>query len=98
MFVKLRYKRPDGDTSMPLERTVPDRVGALSEDFRFAASVAAFGMILRSSPHAGNATLESVTAWAKASLGADPSGYRHEFVQLVEAARALAATEEDDER
>ncbi len=98
MFVKLRYKQPDAETSIPLDRTVPDRIGALSEDFRFAASVAAFGMILRSSPHAGNATLESVAAWASASVGEDPEGYRHEFVQLVEAARALAATEDDVER
>jgi Ca-activated chloride channel homolog len=97
MFVKLRYKQPDGDSSVLLDRTVPDRAGALSEDFRFAASVAAFGMILRGSPHAGSASLEAVSQWARASLGEDREGYRREFVQLVDAAAALMATEDRQE-
>lgn len=60
-----------------------------STDFRFAASVASFGMILRHSPHRGNATLDAVAEIAQSSLGVDKSGYRSEFVGLVRSAKAL---------
>jgi Ca-activated chloride channel homolog len=51
--------------------------------------VAAFGMILRDSPHKGDATLTKVTDWATAGLGADPGGQRTEFIGLTYAARRL---------
>ena len=59
------------------------------EDFRFAASVAAFGMVLRDSPHKGNADLGRVLDWARGALGDDPDGRRAEFGQMV--AQAWAA-------
>jgi Ca-activated chloride channel family protein len=47
-------------------------------------------MLLRDSPHKGNATFAAVAELALSSRGADLSGYRDEFVQLVERARALS--------
>ncbi|MEE8595971.1 MAG: von Willebrand factor type A domain-containing protein, partial [Gemmatimonadota bacterium] len=87
MFVKLRYKAPDGERSRLLELPVPDRVENASTDLRFSASVAAFGMLLRDSEQCGDFTLADVSRLARASLGEDRHGYRAEFVRLVEATR-----------
>lgn len=58
-------------------------------DFRFASSVAAFGMALRGSPHAGDATRESILGLAQGALADDPGGLRREFVGLMKKARLL---------
>lgn len=92
LTVKLRYKRPGESTSKLIERGVIDEgrsYSAASNDFRFAASVAAFGMILRDSPHKGTASLDQVHELAAASLGADRGGFRGEFVELVIKAKRL---------
>ncbi|MBI2194758.1 MAG: VWA domain-containing protein [Planctomycetes bacterium] len=93
MTVKLRYKQPDGDTSKLLEFPVTD--GGLSYlqasgDFKFAASVAAFGMILRDSPHKGTSTLDAVLELADEGKGSDREGYRAEFIELVKKAKAIS--------
>jgi Ca-activated chloride channel family protein len=90
--VKIRYKAPDSDTSTPFEVPLVDRGAAFesaSDDFRFAAAVAEFGMILRDSPHKGSATFDSVRRIADRARGGDASGYRSEFIELVVRARAL---------
>ena len=92
LLVKLRYKAPEGGASALIKRGVEDDgkdIGRASEDFRFAAAVAAFGMLLRDSPHKGGATLDGVRELAESSLGADPSGYRREFIDLVGKAREV---------
>ena len=97
MYVKLRYKLPDASTSRWLDHVVPSsRPTNGSEDLRFAASVASFGMILRDSEYRGSATLDDVLSLARGALGEDEGGYRAEFVKLVETVRArslLAAKE-----
>jgi Ca-activated chloride channel homolog len=89
LFVRLRYKQPDGETSKLLERAVVDRGEPASADLRFASAVAAFGLILRDSEYRGSATLDDVLRAAKASIGEDPNGYRADFIRVVEAARKL---------
>ena len=93
MFVKIRYKDPDGDTSKLLQHAVLDRTGTPSNDFRFATAVAGFGMLLRDSGHAGTFTLDDVVSLAEGSRGDDPRGYRGEFIRLVEASRDLKLLE-----
>jgi Ca-activated chloride channel family protein len=97
MYVKLRYKLPDANTSRWLDHVIQARrLSSGSTDLRFAASVAAFGMILRDSEHRGSATLDGVIEQARGALGRDEGGYRAEFVKLVETVRAqslLAAKE-----
>ena len=93
MMVKLRYKEPDGDTSMLITQGVHDSDLSFedaSENFRFACSVAAFGMLLRDSEYKGSATYDLVIMWARNAKGKDPEGYRAEFVKLVEMAALLA--------
>ena len=92
LTVRLRYKDPDGQESKPLEVPVVAEekpFAAASQDFQFAAAVAAFGMVLRDSKHRGDANLGSVLEIAESSLGDDPSGYRAEFLQLAMMARDL---------
>jgi len=92
LTLKLRYKEPDGDTSKLIEQPVTDsfaEYSQASEDFKFAASVAAFGMILRGSAHKGNATLEMVLELAAEGKGTDAKGYRAEFLELVAKAAEL---------
>lgn len=52
-------------------------------DFQFAAAVASFGMQIRDSKFGGRWTLQNVLSTAEASLGADRSGERTEFTDLV---------------
>jgi Ca-activated chloride channel family protein len=90
LTVKLRYKAPDGEQSKLLEHPVTDtggRFGDASGDFKFAAAVAAFGMILRDSEHKGSATLDAVLELAADGLGTDREGYRAEFIRLVRQAK-----------
>jgi Ca-activated chloride channel family protein len=65
-----------------------------SEDFRFAAAVAGFGMLLRESPYAGSANWNLVQTLARSGRGVDPHGHRAEFLRLVQLARALSSANE----
>jgi len=96
LTLKLRYKQPDGETSRLLEFPVRDGNKAYSQasqDFKFAAAVASFGMILRESPYQGNGTLAGVLELAEEGKGSDPHGYRGEFLELVKQARALRGSD-----
>lgn len=87
-FVQLRYKRPDDARSVLVQQAFLDRGGDGSGDLRFAASVAAFGMLLRTSEHVGDFSPGDVLELARGSLGDDEEGYRREFLALVRKARA----------
>ena len=89
LFVKLRYKDPNGSRSRLLSTAVRDLDVVPSSDFTFAASVAAFGMVLRDSKYCGAADLAAVLRWARSSVGRDHEGYRREFVRMVEEAQRL---------
>jgi Ca-activated chloride channel homolog len=86
LTVKIRYKAPEGDVSKKQEFPLVDAGAGFAKadgEFRFAAAVAAWGMLLRDSPHKGSATFEQVLAWAEDGLGDDTGGHRAEFIQLV---------------
>ena len=93
LTLKLRYKAPDGETSKLLEFPLTDDGKSYersSRDFRFAAAVASFGMLLRDSPHKGKANWSSTLELAIEGKGEDRSGYRAEFVGLIERAKAAS--------
>jgi Ca-activated chloride channel family protein len=93
LTVKLRYKEPSGDVSKPLNVGVPDNASSFrngSADFKFAAAVAEFGLLLRDSRYKGQSSFDAALELARASAGADLRGYRTEFVGLVETAKGLA--------
>jgi Ca-activated chloride channel family protein len=95
LVLRMRYKLPEASESTRMDVPFADRTLAFTsadDDFRFAAAVAAFGMLLKDSPYKGNATLEWVRAIAAASQGKDPGGYRDEFVSLVQKAIILDRT------
>lgn len=92
LTLKVRYKAPREDDSRLLTWAVPDdprEVQGVDSDFVWAAAVAEFGLLLRSSAHAESLSYDDVLALAQASRGADESGYRAEFVRLVHDAKAL---------
>jgi Ca-activated chloride channel homolog len=90
LTVKFRYKQPTGDTSKLITHVLEDKVTERpSEDFRFASSVAGFGMLLRHSENKGDLTYLKVKEMAEGSLGKDAGGYRAEMVRLVEKAGLL---------
>ena len=62
---------------------------AASEDFRFAAAVAALGMLLRESPFKGRASFDEAIRLAEGATGMDPQGYRREFVELLKQAQSI---------
>ena len=93
LFVKLRYKEPAGDVSQLLTRKVTDVTHETSDDFRFAAAVAAWGMLLRDSEHCGDFGLADVARMARGGLGEDLEGYRADFLDLLDTARSMDVLE-----
>jgi Ca-activated chloride channel family protein len=92
MTIKLRYKDPAGRKSklltFPLKNSNREYSSA-SDDFKFAASVAAFGMILRNSKYKGNATYKNILNLAENGLRNDKFGYRREFLNLIKQAKKI---------
>lgn len=65
-----------------------EQVGELDGDFAYAAAVAAYAMVRDGSPLKGAANLELVEKLARAGLGQETEGPRHEFLEQVRQARA----------
>jgi hypothetical protein len=97
--VRLRYKEPDGTTSKPISVPVNDArksFDSASDDYRFAASVCEFGMLLRETQHRGDMSFDHVLQVASGSKGHDQGGYRGEFVELATAARNMKQPRQRD--
>ena len=91
--VKLRWKKPDGDTSMLKEIPVAEAQitpKTPSEDFRFASAVAEFALIMSDSKFKGDASFDRILDRARHAKGEDLEGYRAEFIRIVETAQLLA--------
>ena len=92
LTLKLRYKLPSEDESQLQEIAVFDSQQSFDQaddDLQFAAAVASFGMLLRSSPHAGSWNYDTVQEVAESAMGNDPWGMRKEFVELVATAKQI---------
>jgi Ca-activated chloride channel family protein len=93
MTLKLRYKHPEGTRShlvSTVVSNVPKPYLGTSDNFRWSAAVASFGMLLRASEFKGNSTYALVEKWAKSAQGSDPQGYRAEFIKMVQSVDLLA--------
>ena len=91
LTIKLRYKQPDSNTSKRLQKVVMDNVQTkTSDNFRFAAAVAEFGMLLRESDFKQKSSYEQVIELAKGALGEDKEGYRSEFLKLAKSTALMA--------
>lgn len=93
-FLKIRYKDPKVKDAKSVEITEPlvfnkKALKETSTDYRFAASVAEFGILLRDNSNKANATYDQVIELAEEAIGKDPEGYRKEFVRLVKSVKML---------
>lgn len=96
LTLKLRYKSPHGEQSKYLDRVVHVedlKSGNLSNDFKWSAAVAAFGMKIRNSDYA-KMDYKDVLSLAVASQGNDENGYRAELINLIKRAELIASIEE----
>ena len=95
LTVKLRYKEPQGLSSKFLSQALtgaPASIEKATPDFRLAAAVAQFGMLLRQSEQRGTATWAATEKLADGARGSDADGYRAEFVRLVRLAGGLSGS------
>jgi len=93
LTIKVRYKKPDGRTSMLLEKAVKnygEEIENTSDNLRFAAAVVEFGMILRESEFKGNATLDGAAKLASSAKGNDEDGYRSEMIRLINTVKDMS--------
>ena len=100
LHIKLRYKEPQGMKSQLLEKPVQGPAKSLdsaSENFRWAASVAEFGMLLRQSEFKGEATYAHCYQLAQSASAkeSDTHGYRREFLQMIDTAMKLGKPDLD---
>lgn len=90
LTVKFRYKEPDGEVSRLIVKTVKDEnssIDGASDDLKFSAAVALFGMQLRNSEFINTKNKADVIALAEAGKGKDKDGYRAEFIRLVKSSK-----------
>lgn len=93
LTVKLRYKPLEAKDSLLISQAVmagDQTLADTSDDFRFAACVAGFGMLLRHAEPPQALTYPLLLELAKNSRGQDPEGYRGEFLRLLETAEMLS--------
>ncbi|MDW9382433.1 vWA domain-containing protein [Chryseobacterium sp. JV558] len=90
--IKFRYKKPDGDTSREISKIVKNddsRISSVSPDFKFASSVAWFGLVLRNSELITKKELSDIEKLAKEGKNKDEEGYRSEFLRLIESYKTI---------
>ncbi len=89
--VKFRYKKPDGDKSMEISRVIKKEnpSASASPDFKFASSVAWFGLVLRNSELITKKDLSDIEKLAKEGKNKDEEGYRSEFIRLIESYKTI---------
>lgn len=92
LTLKLRYKEPAGEKSKLLQTTVTTQTIApekLSDNYKFSAAVATYGMLLRNSEFKGSANYSQVLELAQQARGKDEDGNRIEFINLVKAVQLM---------
>lgn len=95
LTVFLRYKNPEDKIEDSANEFVVPLTDSgkgweeSSDDFRFASSVAGFGMLLRNSKYAGDINCKLILELASEGIGKDKNGLRKEFIELVNKAKAI---------
>jgi len=93
LTLKLRYKEPNGNKSRLIEKVVnamPSEINQTSDNFRYSAAVAQFGMLVRKEDKIPNTTWQSAIEMAISAKGNDEEGYRAEMIQLMKTASLLS--------
>jgi len=99
-MLRLRYKQPSSTTSKLIERPlliteINNKADQTSDRFRFSASVAGFGQLLRGGKFTADYDYDDVLDLARNARGKDAYGYRGEFISLVNLAKSLQTTRID---
>ncbi|MBD3636074.1 MAG: VWA domain-containing protein [Crocinitomicaceae bacterium] len=92
LWVKLRYKKPEGSKSKLIEMPVTDKGLSWEENsklFKFSTAVAGFSLILRESKYINDFTLDDVGAIGREVVEIHESD-KLEFLRLVEDAKLLS--------
>ncbi len=94
-WLKLRYKQPDADTSILIDKPLlRSQVRAETSDrLAFAASVAAYADLLRGGSRMPGFGYSDVMRLARRGLGDDERGYRRQFIAMVERTAQLSTPE-----
>jgi len=90
--LELRYKYPGQEQSRMLSHNLNnnrDEFLASSENMRFAASLAGFGMLLKNSEYRGDVSYDQVKEWAINARSYDPFGFREEYIELIDRVKQL---------
>lgn len=91
LTVKIRYKLPDQEVSKKMQLAIGDNQKKnTSDNFRFAAALAEFGMLLRQSDFKQNSSFDQVISLAEGAMGRDKEGYRSEFLKLAKSTQLMA--------
>lgn len=90
--VDFRYKFPASENSNGLSlevfnQNIPFQLA--SENTRFAAAAAGYGLLLRDSEYKGSLTWNAIHQWADQARTYDPYGYRAEFLSWILKAEEL---------
>lgn len=92
LTVELRYTDPQSASAPQAQffaAADPAVATAPSDDFKFAAAVAAFGLLLRDSPHKSNATYDLALSLAQAGQRSNTLGERAKFLDLIRQAQRI---------
>ena len=93
--LRLRYKEPTGSESKLIEQVIKTsdieiRLANTTDRYRFSASVASFGQLLRGGKYIEDFGYDDVLELARKSRGEDAFGYRGEFISLLNLTRSLS--------
>jgi len=90
--IDFRYKLPSSNNSSGLSLDIFNQnipFETASENTRFAAAAAGYGLLLRDSEYKGSLNWDDVYQWADQARSYDPNGYRAEFLSLILKAKEL---------
>lgn len=93
LAVMLRYKQPDEDEATELVYPLKDDASRFSDadrDFRWAASMVEFGMLLRDSRYRGSSNWSGLIEQASSAAGITPDADRQECLEMIRTAAALS--------
>ena len=93
-FLKVRYKKPAQTNSQLIAKSILmsdiKNDANTSARFRFSASVAAYGQLLRGGKYSGQFNYEDIIKLAQSAKEQDEHGYRANYIELVRLAAHLA--------
>ncbi len=93
MTVKFCYKKPDEEVSKLIVHPLTDSMTKpenTSDNFRWSAAVAGFGMLLRESEYVKHYSHDQVIRLAEGARGVDKEGYRIEFINMAKSFGSIA--------